>query len=194
VLPFAASLAAGLLLAAAFDGGLKLDRAPTAAGLPEARTHAPAARTMTTTTPSAGRESPSVHVLSPMLMSEVMVMERIGEYEAARILSPPGVAYVPAQPREYRQGVLQVNFLFGMDGKISGVVPVERRVMCGPCLEGDKWVRGEKVVSIERGHPRFAEFLEAAAAALGRIEFVPAKVAGTPYPTNGFAECVFRLD
>jgi hypothetical protein len=129
-----------------------------------------------------------------MLMSEVMEMEPYGTYEAAQIVSPPGVAYVPAQPREYRQGVLQVNFLFGTDGEIRDVATVEKRVLCGPCLEGEKMTHSERVVHIDERHPRHGEFLAAAAAALTQIEFIPARVAGRPYPTHGFAECVFRLD
>ncbi len=161
--------------------------------LTRVRPAAPAAR-VTTTPPSVRREPPSIHVLSPMLMSEVRVMELLGGYEGARITAPAGVAYVPATRKDYRQGVLQVNFLFGTDGVIHDIVPVEKRVMCGPCLEGEKMVHSEKVIRIDERDPRLGEFVDAAAAALKRIEFIPARVAGHPYPTHGFAECVFRLD
>lgn len=194
VLPFTLALAAGVGLAIFVDFG----EPPTTNG-PDVKSAAPRTDAalsawVPTRPPTVHRELPSIHVLSPMLMSEVQVMELLGEYEGARILSPPGVAYVPAARKDYRQGVLQVNFLFGTDGVIYDVVPVEKRVMCGSCLEGDRWVHSEKVVRLDERDPRHGEFVEAAAAALKRIEFTPARVAGRPYPTHGFAECVFRLD
>lgn len=193
VLPFAAALAVGVGLTFFVD----LRRLLTSGGpdvVPaESQTPAPSAW-VPAPLPTVHREPPEIHVLSPMLMSEVQIMELLGEYEGARILPPHDAVYSQAKRQNYKQGVLQVNFLFGTDGKIYDVVPVEKRVLCGPCLEGEKMVHSEKVVRIDERHPRFSEFTEAAAAALKRIEFTPAKVAGHPYPTHGFAECVFRLD
>ena len=194
VLPFAAALVVGVGLTIFVDfKHLLTTDGPDIHELTEAQTHAPSVW-VPLPLPTVHRELPSIHVLSPMLMSEVQVMELLGEYEGAQILSPPGVAYAPAKREDYRQGVLQVNFLFGTDGKIYDVVPVEKRVLCGPCLEGEKMVHSEKVVRIDERDPRLGEFVEAATVALKRIEFIPAKVAGHPYPTHGFAECVFRLD
>ena len=189
-LPFAAALAVGVGLTIFVD----FKRLLTSGGPGVKVTEAQPSAWVPTPLPTVHRELPSVHVLSPMLMSEVQMMELLGEYEGARVLSPPGVAYVPATRKDYRQGVLQVNFLFGTDGEIHDVTLVERRVMCSICLEGEKMVHSEMVVRIDERHPRFSEFMEAAAAALKRIEFIPARVAGHPYPTHGFAECVFRLD
>jgi len=193
VLPFAVALAVGVGLTLFADS----KRLLTSGGpdVKVAESQPPAAGAwVPTPLPTVHRELPEIHVLSPMLMSEVQIMELLGEYEGAQILSPPGVAYTVATPKDYRQGVLQVNFLFGTDGNIHDVTPVERRVICSICLEGEKMVHSEMVVRIDERHPRFGEFMEAAAAALKRIEFIPARVAGHPYPTHGFAECVFRLD
>jgi hypothetical protein len=195
VLPFAFGLAAGVALAALAgrEGGR-----PAACDEARPADSRAAGAWVPTPLPTVHRELPEVHVLSPMLMSEVFDIERRygrgTKYEAARIVWPHGVAYTAARAREYRQGVLQVNFLFGADGKISEVTPVERRVQCGLCLEWDRQVHSEKVVRIGPDDPRLREYLEAAAEALRRIEFVPTTVNGEPYPTHGFAECVFRLE
>jgi hypothetical protein len=192
-LPFAAALAVGVGLTVLAD----FDRLPTTGGpaveVVESCAPAPSAW-VPAPMPTVHREPPEVHVLSPMLMSEVQMLELLGRYEAAYVVSPPGAGYTAATRKDYRQGVLQVNFLFGTDGKISDVEPVEKRVMCGLCLEGDRWVHSEKVTHIDKSDPRLREYVDAAAEALGRVEFVPTKVAGRPYPTHGFAECVFRLD
>ncbi|MCA1614432.1 MAG: hypothetical protein LC800_09920 [Acidobacteria bacterium] len=193
VLPFAAALAVGVGLTVLVDFNRRSAFGGPAVGCVGPGPAAPPAW-VPTPLPTVRRELPSVHVLSPMLMSEVQVLELLGKYEGAYVVSPPGVGYTAAKGKDYRQGVLQVNFLFGTDGKIHDVVPVEKRVLCGLCLEGDRWVHSEKVVHIDRSDPRLREYVDAAAEALGRVEFVPTKVAGHPYPTHGFAECVFRLD
>ena len=193
VLPFAAALAVGVGLTLLVDFRRLLTGGGPDVVPSESQTSAPSAW-VPAPLPTVHRELPEIHVLSPMLMSEVQIMELLGEYEGARILPPHDAAYSQAQRKNYKQGILQVNFLFGTDGQIRDVVPVEKRVLCGPCLEGDKWVHSEMVVHIDERHPRLGEFVEAATDALKRIEFTPAKVAGHPYPTHGFAECVFRLD
>ena len=192
VLPFAAALAVGVGLTIFVDFKSLLT-----GGGPGVRTAGPQAPApaawVPTPLPTVHRELPSVHILSPMLMSEVQIIELLGEYEGAGVISPLEAAF-GAKLKDYKQGVLQVNFLFGTDGKIYDVVPVEKRVLCSSCLEGDKWVHSEKVVHIGPDDPRIREYVAAAAEALKRVEFTPTKVAGHPYPTHGFAECVFRLD
>src|SRR5881275_185871 len=62
-----------------------------------------------TPAPSPVLALPEVHVLSPMLMSEVREFElRGGNYVGARVISPPGPHFAAVKPKDYKQGVLQL--------------------------------------------------------------------------------------
>ncbi len=134
------------------------------------------------------RELPELRVLSPMMMDEVLEFERHGSYESPRIISPPGPHYALPPRRDYRQGVLQLNFLFGADGRISEITPRDKPYVCGVCLQGPN------VVRIDPRDPRSRELVEAAKEAVARIKFEPGTNVGRPVGMHGTAECVFRLD
>jgi hypothetical protein len=138
---------------------------------------------------SSLRQTPELHVLSAMKMSEVLEFERAGGgYEAARVISPPGSQYTAAKVKGYRQGVLQLEFLFGADGAISEVAPPAKRHDCSLCLSG------ANVTQIDPRDPRWGGQVAAAKAAVSRIEFVPGTLGGRPVGMHGVAECVFRLE
>ncbi|HVG29978.1 MAG TPA: hypothetical protein VM864_09790 [Pyrinomonadaceae bacterium] len=151
-------------------------------------TSAPQGAPVATEAQAEPRELPELHVLSPMLMEEVLEYERRGGYETPRITFPEGVQYSSAKRRPYRQGVLQLNFLFGADGTISEIVPLAKRHDCGVCL------RGPNVVVIDPRDPRWSEQVEAAKLAVARLKFAPGTSAGQPAGMHGLAECVFRLE
>jgi hypothetical protein len=179
VLPFMLALLVGI--AAFLVVRFKAGYAPPKSA-PQGASAAPVAK-------AEPRELPEVHVLSPMLMSEVLEFERAGGgYEAARVLSPPGSQYTAAKVRDYRQGVLQLEFLFGADGTISEVAPPVKRHDCSLCLSG------ANVTQIDPRDPRWSEQVEAAKAAVSRIAFVPGTNGGRPVGMHGLAECVFRLE
>ncbi|HEX8162968.1 MAG TPA: hypothetical protein VF538_13945 [Pyrinomonadaceae bacterium] len=178
-LPFALSLLAGV---AAFSlAHHERRRTP--------ETSAPRMMTVAHEAQAGPREMPELHVLSVMKMSEVREFElRGGGYVGARVLSPPGSQYTAAEAKDYRRGVLQLEFLFGADGTISEVTPPPKRHDCGLCLSG------RNVVLIDPRDVRWGGQLRAAEEAVGRIEFVPGALGGRPVGTHGIAECVFRLD
>ena len=152
------------------------------------RAHAAAEVSDATAVKTEPRELPEVHVLSPMLMSEVLAFERAGGgYEAARVISPNVSQYTAAKVKDYGQAVLQLEFLFGADGTISEVKPPLKRHDCSLCLSG------ENVTQIDPRDPRWNEQVEAAREAVSRIEFVPGTLGGRPVGMHGIAECVFRL-
>jgi hypothetical protein len=153
------------------------------------RAHAAAEVAGATRAKTEPRELPEVHVLSPMLMSEVLEFERVGGgYEAARVISPNVSQYTAAKVKDYRQGVLQLEFLFGADGTISEVKPPAKRHDCGLCLSG------ANVTQIDPRDPRWSEQVAAAKEAVSRIEFVPGTNGGRAVGMHGVAECVFRLE
>ena len=106
---------------------------------------------------AAKRETPELHVLSVMKMSEVREFElRGGGYVGARVISPPGSQYTAAEVKDYRQGVLQLEFLFGADGTISEIAPPELRHDCSLCLSG------ANVTQIDPRDPRWSRQVTAA--------------------------------
>lgn len=141
--------------------------------------------------PAAPYELPEVRVLSVLTMEETLRIEKMGgEFESARVLHPHGAQYAPAEARDYRRGVVQLKFLSGADGRIDEVAPMVRRTDCSLCLtDVDR-----DATWLDPRDPAARDYVEAAMAAVREIKFVPAKVAGRPYPTHGFAECEFRLD
>jgi hypothetical protein len=179
VLPFMLALLVGV---AAFSvAHHELGREPEV-GAPQVTTLAPEAK-------AEPREMPELHVLSVMKMSEVREFElRGGGYVGARVLSPPDAQYTAAKVKDYRQGVLQLEFLFGADGTISEVMPPVKRHDCSLCLSG------ANVTHIDPRDPRWGERVEAAREAVSRIEFVPGTLGGRPVGMHGIAECVFRLE
>lgn len=137
----------------------------------------------------APRVLPNIHVLSVMTMQEVFEFERMGgNYEGAKVISPPGAQYTVAKTKDYKQGVLQVSFLFGPDGVISEIMPLIKRQDCGNCL------KGANIVEIDPRDPNSSGFKEAAFEAVRRIKFIPGSVGGRSVAMHGLAECVFRLD
>jgi hypothetical protein len=208
VLPFALTLALGSALGLAprlFRGDCAahpstLQRAATRLGLREecserreAEGDARAFPAKVSAAPVAAsapaRELPELRVLSPMLMEEVRVFQSGGgTYETPRILAPEGAHYAAPERKAYRQGVLQLNFLFGADGSISQITPLVKRHDCGICTQG------ANVVGIDPRESRWTEQVEAAKEAVGRIRFVPGTHDGRPAGMHGLAECVFKLD
>ena len=135
------------------------------------------------------RTLPEVHVLSPMLMDEVLEFERRGGgYENPRVISPPGPHYAAATRKDYKQGVLQLNFLFGADGTISEITPLVKPQDCSICLQG------VNIAYIDPRDPQSREFVEAAEDAVRRIKFEPGKNGGRSVGMHGLAECIFRLN
>jgi hypothetical protein len=178
-LPFALALLVGV---AAFSlAQYESSRAP--------ETSAPQVMTVAHEAQAEPRETAELHVLSVMKMSEVREFElRGGGYAGARVLSPPGSQYTAAEAKDYRQGVLQLEFLFGADGTISEITPPVKRHDCSLCLSG------RNVVRIDPRDARWGEQLRAAEEAVGRIEFVPGTLGGRTVGMHGIAECVFRLE
>jgi hypothetical protein len=178
ILPFMLALLVGV---AAFSVAHHKLRCEPEAGAPQAVTLAPVAK-------AEPRETPELHVLSVMKMSEVREFElRGGGYVGARVLSPPGSQYTAAKVKDYGQAVVQLEFLFGADGTISEVAPPVRWHDCSLCLSG------ANVTQIDPRDPRWSEQVEAAREAVSRIEFVPGTLGGRPVSMHGIAECVFRL-
>ena len=139
---------------------------------------------------SPSPELPEVRVLSVLTMKETLIAQKAGgELEGARVLYPPGAQYTPAEARDYRRGVMQLTFLFRTDGEIDEVAPLARRTDCGACL-----LVGGNAAWLDPRDPKTRHFVEAAMAAVREIKFVPSKLDGRPCPTQGFAECEFRLD
>ena len=135
------------------------------------------------------RELPEVRVLSPMLMEEVHMFELSGGgYESPRVISLPGPHFAPPPRRDYRQGVLQLSFYFGADGRVSEIEPPAKPHDCGDCL------RGKNIVQIDPRDPASREYVEAAEEAVRQIKFVPGTLGGQPVGMHGLAECIFRLD
>lgn len=128
-------------------------------------------------------------MLSPMLMAEVREFElRGGGYEGARIIAPAGVHYAVVKPKGYKQGVLQLKFLFGADGTISEITALVKPQDCSICLHG------ANVVPLDPRDQRWHEQVKAATEAVRRIRFEPGTLGGRPVGMHGLAECIFRLD
>ncbi|HYX42340.1 MAG TPA: hypothetical protein VE821_11615, partial [Pyrinomonadaceae bacterium] len=105
-----------------------------------------------------------------------------------RVISPPGPHYAAVKPKDYKQGVLQLNFLFGADGTISEITPLAKPQDCSICLHSPN------VVAIDPRDPRWSEQVKAATEAVQRIKFEPGTLGGRPVAMHGLAECIFRLD
>src|SRR2546421_4025141 len=157
LLPFAVTLAVGMAL-------VVFIRQRQQAQQPATSTNANSQRA--TPQPSPALALPEVHVLSPMLMSEVLEFERRGGgYEGARVISPPGPHYAAVKPKDYKQGVLQLNFLFGADGTISEITPLAKPQDCSISLHSPN------VGPIDPPDPRWSVQVKAATEAVQRIKF-----------------------
>jgi len=163
---------------------------------------------------SESRESnrtpvPELHVLSTNMIDENVMYADGGRKPSAdvRILSPPDSQYTQAVAKPGKQGVLQLRVKFEADGSISEVSPLAKRSICSICLLPDNEAKlispdlpktrkrdGIEVVGIDPAMPQSHDLVDAAVAAVKRINFIPFQSEGKPVPTHGLVECVFRLD
>lgn len=133
---------------------------------------------------------PEIHVLSTDLISENVVYAATGKiFEGVKIVTPAASQFTSAGVRSYSQGVMQLSARFGPDGEVSEITPLGKRFDCGGCLP-----KGRNVVEINPFAPRSRAQVEAAIAAVKRIEFIPEQSDGVFVPTHALIECVFRLD
>src|SRR5205085_9618259 len=141
-----------------------------------------------TAAPSPALALPEIHVLSTNLIDENMKYAGVGHtWQDLKVLTPAGVLYTKATRKDYKQGVLQVNVLFGANGEITEIKPLTKRTDCGDCLS-----LGNNIVFIKPDDPASHPYIEAATEAVKQINFIPCQSDGKPVPTHGFIECVFR--
>ena len=148
-------------------------------------------RTVVSTPTPPTRPLPEIHILSTNLVEEnIKYTPPNRAWHDLQVLYPPGVLYTKGERKPYRQGVMQVNVLFGADGEISEIEPRRKRVDCSPlCLPATG-----NVVEIDPTAEQSQEYVAAARAAVKQIKFVPFTSDGQFVPTHGLIECVFRLD
>jgi hypothetical protein len=152
---------------------------------------------------------PELHVLSTNMIDENVMYADGGRKQNAdvKILSPLDSQYTQAVAKPGKQGVLQLRVKFEADGSISDITPLAKRSLCGICLLPDIEAKaispdlpktrkrdGVEVVGLDPTLSQSRDLVDAAVAAVKRINFIPFQSEGKAVPTHGLVECVFRLD